>query len=145
MRVFFLLAFMLAFAVANSVTLFTACPGFTSQSSVVLTAKMVINGVTGCGQAFNLTVTDPIGNVTQNSGTCVTSTGVTTFTIKTPLGGAYTAVTSNFTNPAPSWFKVDTCNFNSLKKNKVSIPDSNYLSMFLVFVLVGFVYYRKKN
>ncbi|VVB70400.1 Uncharacterised protein [uncultured archaeon] len=139
MRRWFLLIFLFAFAGANNVALFTFCPAFSSQDITTVLAKLSMNGVSNCTTTFNLTVIDPVGNSTQYSPVC--ANGILTFSIVNNLGGKYSLETTN----SNITFKHDTCFFTSLKKSKVSIPDSNFYSIALIFVLAGFTYYRRKK
>ncbi len=143
MRTFFLLAVLLIFAGANCVMLLTFCPAFSSQSNTIIQGKVVNEGYVNCTNLITINVTDPLGNVSKYSGVCDPNTGIIAFSISNSLGGKYNIQTTNMSPNYPAC-KLDTCTFNSLKKSKVSIPDSNFYSVVLLVALVGFAYYKKK-
>ena len=146
MRLLFLLSFLTFFAGANIVAMLTFCPAFSSTDVTIIQAKLVNNGAINCISPYNISISviDPVGNVTVYSGNCLSnSTGVINYKVTTNLGGKYNVETTNATSTDTA-FKHDTCTFNSLKKSKVSIPDSSVFSILSIFVLVGFFYYRKK-
>lgn len=143
MQILFLLVVLLIFAGANCVMLLTFCPAFSSQSNTIIQGKVINGGYVNCTNLITLNVTDPLGNVTKYSGTCDPNTGIISYTIPNSLGGKYNIQTTNMSSNYPAC-KLDTCTFNSLKKSKVSIPDSNFYSVALLVVLVGFAYYKKK-